>query len=148
MNFNLSLFNKILNLLYALDSFEVEKRIIMKLFQATCILLSFSAVNGFSAIPRGSSRSSSTLKSTVDADVPERVAPDAGWLPDWEGRTGLSPEEFMKSDMAKPDRSEMWECPLTRWDSKGYVRPAVLYLIHCPLRILSGRENDETSFVL
>lgn len=90
----------------------------MKLFQATCILLSFSATNGFSAIPRDAVQKTN-LKSAVSADVPERVAPDAGWLPDWEGRTGLSPDEFMKSDMEKPDRSEMWECPLTRWESEG-----------------------------
>jgi len=51
--------------------------------------------------------------------TPERVAPDAGSIPEWEGRVGLSPEAFIKSDMEKPDLSEMWECPLTRWDSEG-----------------------------
>lgn len=49
--------------------------------------------------------------------APEREAPGAGYVPDWEDRPGLSPEEFMASDMNKPDRSGMWECPLTRWDS-------------------------------
>lgn len=51
----------------------------------------------------------------------ERVAPDAGFVPEWEDRPGLTPEEFMESDMTKPDRSGMWECPLTRWDYEGYV---------------------------
>lgn len=53
----------------------------------------------------------------ASAVAPERVAPDAGYVPDWEDRPGLSPEEFMASDMSKPDLSGMWECPLTRWDS-------------------------------
>ena len=60
------------------------------------------------------------LSSTVEAP-PERVAPDAGYVPEWEDRPGLSPEEFMESDMSKPDRSGMWECPLTRWDYEGCV---------------------------
>jgi hypothetical protein len=47
------------------------------------------------------------------------VAPDAGYVPEWEDRPGLTPEEFMESDMSKPDLSGMWECPLTRWDYKG-----------------------------
>lgn len=59
------------------------------------------------------------LQST--AVPPERVAPDAGYIPEWTDRTGLSPEEYMASDMSKPDKSGMWECPLTLWDSKGYV---------------------------
>lgn len=52
-------------------------------------------------------------------EPPKRVAPDAGNMPDWEDRPGLSPEEFMASDTTKPDLSEMWECPLTRWDPEG-----------------------------
>lgn len=63
---------------------------------------------------------SSKLFSTVNAPT-ERVAPDAGYVPEWEDRPGLTPEEFLESDMDKPDRSGMWECPLTRWDSEGYV---------------------------
>ena len=55
------------------------------------------------------------LQST--ATPPERIAPDAGYIPEWEDRPGLSPDEFMESDMSKPDASGMWECPLTRWDS-------------------------------
>jgi len=61
----------------------------------------------------------SSLSST--AEPPERLAPDAGYVPDWEDRSGLSPNKFMSSDMSKPDLSGMWECPLTRWDSDGYV---------------------------
>ena len=61
--------------------------------------------------------STSVLKAAIAP--PERVAPDAGYVPDWEGRTGKAPEEFMESDMGKPDLSGMWECPLTRWDSEG-----------------------------
>jgi hypothetical protein len=63
--------------------------------------------------------STSKLASTVAP--PERVAPDAGKVPDWEDRPGLSPEEFMESDMSKPDLSGMWECPLTLWDDEGCV---------------------------
>ena len=65
----------------------------------------------------------SALQSTIEREEttssPTRVAPDAGWEPEWEGRTGLSPDEFMKSDMDSEDLSGMWECPLTRWDSEG-----------------------------
>ena len=65
--------------------------------------------------------SSTKLYSTIEkpTTAPERTAPSAGYEPEWEGRTGLSPEEFMKSDMNKPDLSGMWECPLTLWDSEG-----------------------------
>jgi hypothetical protein len=56
----------------------------------------------------------SSLFST--AEPPQREAPDAGWVPEWENREGLSPEVFMQSDMSKPDLSAMWECPLTQWD--------------------------------
>ena len=61
---------------------------------------------------------SSHLFSTVEAP-PNKEAPGAGWEPEWENRPGLSREEFLNSDMSKPDRSAMWECPLTRWDSEG-----------------------------
>jgi len=63
-----------------------------------------------------SSRSNTELASAV---APQREAPGAGYVPDWENRPGLTPEEFMASDMGKPDLSGMWECPLTRWDSDG-----------------------------
>lgn len=65
--------------------------------------------------PRSLVQSQTRLAST--ASPPERVAPNAGKTPSWENREGLAPEEFMKSDMNKPDNAGMWECPLTRWDS-------------------------------
>ena len=66
-------------------------------------------------------RNGALFAATIEEKSLEREAPGAGWVPDWEGRQGLSPEEFMQSDMSKPDLSEMWECPLTRWDSDKYV---------------------------
>jgi hypothetical protein len=65
-------------------------------------------------------RVSSSLGSAVAGPPPPiREAPSAGYVPDWEDRPGLSPEEYMESDMSKPDLSGMWECPLTRWDFEG-----------------------------
>lgn len=61
----------------------------------------------------------STLRASVMEPPPVKEAPGAGYVPEWEGRTGLPPDEFLKSDLSKPDLSEMWECPLTRWDSEG-----------------------------
>jgi len=49
----------------------------------------------------------------------ERTAPDAGYVPKWEGRQGLAPEEFLSSDLDAPDMSEMWESPLTLWNAKN-----------------------------
>ena len=74
--------------------------------------------------PQQQQQHSSTTKlySTIEKPTtaaPERTAPSAGYEPEWEGRTGLSPDEFMNSDMNKPDLSGMWECPLTLWDSEG-----------------------------
>ena len=84
---------------------------------------------------RSSNVISTKLSSTMQP--PERTAPDAGYVPDWEGRTGLAPEEFIASDMAKPDLSGMWECPLTRWDSENiYIAEAQKICSeqpHCPL---------------
>lgn len=87
----------------------------MKLIAAVSLL---SSVTAFAPL-RNQVSLSSRLYSTVGIDAPERVAPGAGYVPEWENRPGLSPEEFMKSDMSKPDLSGMWECPLTRWDSNG-----------------------------
>jgi hypothetical protein len=69
------------------------------------------------------SRSFSLFSTTLEkpATAPERVQPDAGYLPDWEDRPGLPQEEFLKSDMSKPDIAGMFECPLTRWNSEGWV---------------------------
>jgi hypothetical protein len=63
----------------------------------------------------------STFELAATVAPPERAAPHAGYVPDWEDRPGLSPEEFMESDISKPDLSGMWECPLTRWDPEGCV---------------------------
>jgi hypothetical protein len=87
------------------------------------------APSGSSFLHRSSSRSSSSSTSallrssttTAAAEPPviRKEAPGAGWVPDWEDRPGLSPEEFMRTDESKPDLSGMWECPLTRWDYEG-----------------------------
>jgi len=86
----------------------------------TTALITLSTVTVRAFAPSSRSTTTTTrLSSTIEKTAPERIAPDAGWEPEWEGRTGLSPDEFMKSDMNKPDLSGMWECPLTRWDSEG-----------------------------
>lgn len=105
--------------------------LIMKITSAaaTALLLLASSASAF-VTP--SSRSIVTqLASSTISSPPERIAPDAGWVPEWEGRTGLSPEEFVKSDMSKPDLSGMWECPLTRWNSDGCVLICHLQFCHC-----------------
>lgn len=86
----------------------------MKFIVAAATLL--STASAFSPVSHHVPSALTSLKAAIS---PERVAPDAGYIPDWEGRTGKSPEEFMQSDMSKPDLSGMWECPLTRWDSEG-----------------------------
>ena len=87
----------------------------MKLsFAALCLVIP-AATNAFTISYTTVSGSSSALFSTLEA--PKREAPGAGYVPEWENRPGLTEEEFMKSDMSKPDLSGMWECPLTKWDS-------------------------------
>jgi len=88
---------------------------------AAALLSTLATTSAFAPAPLSplSTRLASTIEKPETTSAPERIAPDAGWEPDWEGRTGLTPEEFMKSDMDKPDLSGMWECPLTRWDSNG-----------------------------
>ncbi len=54
--------------------------------------------------------------------APERSSPGAGYVPEWENRSGLTPAEFLNSNPNKPDLSVgMWECPLTRWNYEKYV---------------------------
>jgi hypothetical protein len=69
----------------------------------------------------------------------QREAPGAGWVPEWEDRPGLTPEEFMQSDMSKPDLSAMWESPLTRWDYENIdvkqAQAACAKMPHCPLEV-------------
>jgi hypothetical protein len=87
----------------------------MKYSLATlCAVLAAPAVTAF-VVPRATTVITPLQATTI---VPERVAPDAGYMPEWEDRPGLTPEEFMKSDMNKPDLSGMWECPLTRWNTE------------------------------
>lgn len=85
---------------------------------ATAAVLTLLPVVACFAPPQARSTHATRLSSTVEAP-PERMAPDAGYVPEWEDRPGLTPEEFMESDMDKPDLSGMWECPLTRWDYEG-----------------------------
>lgn len=87
--------------------------------------------------------SSTQLGSSV---APERTAPDAGFVPDWEDRPGLTPEEFTASDMDKPDLSGMWECPLTRWDSDDIdivkAQKEAAKAPHCPLEIRASDADN------
>jgi len=88
-----------------------------------------------------------TLQSTVESEAPTvRVAPGAGWEPEWEGKTGLAPAEFVKSDMDKPDLSGMWECPLTRWDSDGIdvkaAQETAAEMPHCPYEVHASAEDS------
>ena len=77
--------------------------------------------------PQLSNVRSTSTSTYMSATIEEKqaiikTAPNAGYEPSWENRNdGLSPSEFMQSDMNEPDLSGMWECPLTRWDSEGYV---------------------------
>lgn len=87
-----------------------------------CALLTLVIPSSLGFIPTPSLTPKSAInKNALSSTLspPERIAPDAGYVPEWDGRTGLTPEEFMESDMSKPDASGMWECPLTRWDSEG-----------------------------
>jgi len=81
---------------------------------------------------------SQVLKATT-IEPPNREAPGAGYTPEWEDRQGLSPEEFTYTDMSKPDRSGMWECPLTQWNSEGInvaeAQRQASKMPHCPTEI-------------
>jgi hypothetical protein len=85
-------------------------------FATVALLSTLSAASAFSA-PQSTVRTTA-LSSTLES-APERIAPSAGRTPEWENRSGLTPAEFMASDMSKPDLSGMWECPLTKWDSEN-----------------------------
>merc|ERR1719223_1901572 len=116
----------------------------MKLAFSAYLLATASA---FAPSPK-SGHVSLTLKSTIEP--PERIAPDAGYTPEWEDRPGLSPEEFIQSDMTKPDLSGMWECPLTRWDSENLdiveAQKMAKKVPHCPLETrASDADNAQGS---
>lgn len=82
-------------------------------------LLSSSAVAFTTTSTTTSTSRHATLLQATTVQPPERKAPGAGYVPEWENRPGLAPEEFLASDMTKPDLgADMWECPLTRWDYK------------------------------
>lgn len=124
--FNLQRFAAIINLRFSAAASQWKKQghssiialITMKI--AAAAVLTLLPVVACFAPPQQvrSTQRTTSLSSTIEAP-PERVAPDAGYVPEWEDRPGLTPEEFMESDMSKPDLSGMWECPLTRWDYKG-----------------------------
>ena len=90
------------------------------------------SVGAFAPSPVHRSNRITSLSST---STPQRVPPGAAYVPDWENRPGLSPSEYMASDMDKPDRSGMWECPLTRWNSEGYVRQRQYSSMRCDATI-------------
>ena len=84
------------------------------------IITSASVIGAGAFMPITSSHGSNVrLQST--AAPPERSAPGASYEPAWENRPGLTPSEFMKSDVSKPELIDIWECPLTRWDTEKYV---------------------------
>jgi hypothetical protein len=109
-----------------------------------------SSASAFTSIHNGGrlvSRLPASLAEPV-TEAPKREPPGAGWVPDWEDRPGLPVEEFMKSDMTKPDLSEMWECPLTRWDSDGIdvvkAQKEAAKMPRCPLAIrASAKDNSQ-----
>lgn len=92
-----------------------------------------------------SSLQAATMEETAAA-APKREAPGAGWEPEWEDRPGLSPEEFMKSNMSKPDLSGMWECPLTRWNSDDIdivqAQKEAAKMPHCPLEVRASDADN------
>jgi len=89
----------------------------------------------------------STLKATTTSP-PERVAPNAGYNPEWEDRANPQTNDFLKSDLNKPDLTEeLWECPLTLWNSNdidiNQVRKEVKNVPHCPLELRASAKDNE-----
>jgi len=90
---------------------------------------------------------------TVDADVnavPDRIAPDARYKPDWENRPGKDPSKILISDQSKADIAGMWECPYTRWDSENIevekAQSEARKAAKCPLEIRASASENETSY--
>jgi len=89
----------------------------------------------------------SALKATTTAP-PERIAPDAGYVPEWDDRENPTSSEFLNSDMKKPDLTEeLWECPLTLWNSDNIdvmqARKEVKNVPHCPLELRASPKDNE-----
>lgn len=128
---------------------------------ALAVALTVAPVASFSAGPLSLRRDTTTAlwastleeRQTSDAAAaaaaPVRVAPGAGWEPEWENRPGKT--NFLDSDPTQPDLSEMWECPLTRWDSNGYVdgrRSTVDGRCGWPVEAMSpDREGSDGAFL-
>lgn len=114
----------------------------MKLNLSLFLLTAATCSHAF--VMKPSAATTSLLSST--ASPPERVAPDAGYMPDWEDRSGLAPEEFIKSDENKPDLGGMWECPLTRWDSENIdikaAQREAAKMPHCPLEVRASAADN------
>jgi hypothetical protein len=73
---------------------------------------------------------------TTSSSSVSRTPPGVGNKPNWENRRRTQEytvSEFLRSNENQPDASEMWECPLTRWDSEGYVYFIYIYIGHCIL---------------
>jgi len=117
----------------------------MKLFIAAASLAIWN-VGAFAPIHQQQHALHSNTHLLSTAEPPERVAPDAGYKPEWENRDGKAPDDFTKSDMAKDDLSGMWECPLTRWDSDGIdvvkAQQMARMAPHCPLEIRATAEDN------
>ncbi len=86
--------------------------------------------------------------SSVSPPPPVRVSPDAGHIPDWEGRTNpTSSDEFMNSDPNMSNVGEtMWECPLTRWDAENIdvseAQRTARDMPSCPLEVRATASDN------
>lgn len=113
---------------------------------ALSLALAAPAAWAFSTARRRPVAPSPLHAATLEETAPVREAPGAGWEPDWEDRPGLTPEEFMRSDTARPDLSGMWECPLTRWDSDGIdvvqAQREAAKMPHCPLEVRASPADN------
>jgi len=69
-------------------------------------------------------------------------------VPEWEEQQGLSEEQFMQSDVSKPDLSDaLLECPLTLWDFENIDLTAARASAQklppsCPLEIKATPEDN------
>jgi len=87
------------------------------------------------------------LRSSAAPTAPARTAPDAGYVPEWEGRKGLTEDEFLNSDPSMPDvGADLLECPRTRWDETKIdldeARKIAEGLPHCPLEVRASDADN------